>query len=340
MRLEKFMGSNVRIIAFREPPSIDKLNSIEGMRAYRLFKHRHKPEWFIEGPSDCEGGITFHKPVRLEIFGQAGKTAETTLRILTTRLRESNASLESLWEEEIRQALVLSMMLDIDALLLVGDDEFSDAGFLCMCGRIVSGQMRAGMETIEFREDHLVRRPDQDGHMLYVVASAVASEFFHTDRPWPISSDSFDIDQTDYVLISSLGESERFSLPGDEIRSALWEIQLAAFSNTEKLCRSLSFIEEPIQNALNPRLVRAYRTQVTTAESQMAACALHFGRHQEHPSKSDVALEVFLDKVFRHLRQLRPEPEFRRSLNHFAQDRRLSWEWRMLKFRLLLSNWF
>jgi hypothetical protein len=336
------MGANVGFIAFREAPNVAKLAAIPGLTGFRLFKHKAKPEWYLEGPSPDGDAITFYEPLDYAPKGDLFKQAQDSAKSVVNAFKHKNLRVEGFDERAVVQALTLNLALGVATLLIYSNDDGIDAGFICVDGKIMHAKLptRLGEMTVFENGEARVEPPNSEEYVegepvfdLHQFASEVANTFFRTSIRWRVTSDPADFESSEFTLLAASGQRTPFKLPGDDVKVALWAIESGAGTDAEKLRKCCEFMDSYVVAATEPHLISAARVEVDYADFQILACSLHAsGRRYGKPAYA--TLSAYFSDLQQYLRRLKPKPDFRHDINFQAEGGRLRAEWRALRARL------
>lgn len=340
------MGSNVSFFAFDEPPDLQALEAISWLTAFRLFRRKGRPEWFLEGPSAEGGSITFFERLitdnsKLAAIGPA-TAAVAKLRIDVEKQKTRSAGYD---DEGLLQALALSAALSQRVLYASGNDESLDCGFICKDGAIVRGRWELDWNKAAAIEDGRVRieslypdgtEPDTaEPRRLYALASHETAAFLGSETPWRVSSDPHDIEVAEYELVASKGSAEPLHQGAQAELRAVWA---RSIKPGEKLRRYVAIIAPHINTALRTDLILAERQTRDPTEQQLLHCrSFVASAYLDHPPQLEALAALLLD-LLKYLRLLRPRPRFRQRIDFAALNQQLMWRWRTLRISMAVRS--
>lgn len=208
------MAAHVRLIAFRDPPDLNTLSNIPGLKAFRLFKRAERSEWHLEGP----GGDTvrFFEQIKYAVPWAASRRAKDAFKRLSKTIKQSGLESWGLAEGEIVHALALSAELGQPTLLAYGNTGAGvDAGFICEAGEVAFAKLHALPEGMLVFDNGAARveapvsgEPDEDGEPVldqFQFATEVANRFFNDNTRWRVSAHIADDDDGSYALVLAHG---------------------------------------------------------------------------------------------------------------------------------------
>ncbi len=345
------MGCTVRFVAFTTSPDPGSLRALNWLTAFRLHKERDRAAWFLEGPSPDSEGVTFFEPLGVDRreAGKLGAAAETEAARLEAAIKGLGGDPGGL-DDDLVHALMLSAALRTSSLFVYGDDEGHDGAFVCSDGRLAGGRVQIdwnkalaigadGSFTLESLHPRGADPNDASlGRPLYMIASAVAADYFGSSAPRPITSDPTELDPFAYSLVASKGAAEAVLEHEAKRRlSAIWSSQL---SPAVKLRRYVALIDRYVSEALGADMIAAERRVRELEGGGLLQCSLHVGflvdvERRRGPYE---ALRSYLHDLGAYMRELRPKPAFRRRKDFHAIRRRLTWRWRILRARLAIAS--
>lgn len=175
------MGWNLGFIAFDHEPA---LGGVEWLWAYRLFKRSDRNEWYVDGLSDiANGAILLERPqLALPHDSALWRDAASEISRLRAELARLGAKEFGYDYNLLPISLVLSAALQERLLVVGGDNQFVDCGFICSNGRLAQARVLVGEEralTFDWEKpSSIVQLNWSEGRLLYELGSSVAAEFF------------------------------------------------------------------------------------------------------------------------------------------------------------------
>lgn len=203
------MGAHVDFFAFREAPDPEKLSSIRGLDAFRLFKHRARAEWYLED-FGTQRQISFNGPLKYTPQGESAKRAEASAKDFYNAIKQARLESWGIANKPIVQGLALSLTLGISTLAVYGNSASGvDVGLICEAGEVQFAKL-SGLPTgvlvyeagIAKLEQPSAEDLDEDGEPildLFQFATEVANRFFSEDKRWRVSPDGNDA--SEYALL-------------------------------------------------------------------------------------------------------------------------------------------
>ncbi|MCX7359717.1 MAG: hypothetical protein NT015_16455 [Alphaproteobacteria bacterium] len=153
---------------------------------YRIYRRGDCEEWYLDGPSQRFPGIAFVEPPSIDRakFGEVWANAAREYDALVAETKRQGRDTFGLDYQLIPLALALSSILQTRLLVVSGNDEDLDCGFICARGRVVRGRFLTGQdEAMVFDLEHGSRLEKLDwseGHLLYEEAATIAADYFET----------------------------------------------------------------------------------------------------------------------------------------------------------------
>lgn len=216
------MGCNLAFIAFDKEP---KLGDVEWLWAYRVFKREGRNEWYLDGLGDiAKGEIFFKKPeLTLRPGSVLWRDAANEMARLRAEIARVGAQVHGYDYTLLPIGLVVSAALHSRLLIVGGDDEDVDCGFVCSNGRLIHGRFGVGGEQeLVFnweKPSSIAQLNWADGRLLYELGSAVAADFFGETDPEAFANHWHVREPDDYQLVV-----ERKS--GAGVRTGCWPIAI------------------------------------------------------------------------------------------------------------------
>jgi hypothetical protein len=203
------MGACVDFIAFRSAPDEQRLASVRGLAAFRLFKHKVRPEWYLEDVGDHDA-ISFFGPLRYSPSGEIAKRAKAGAKSFYETLKRARLESWGLDDKRIVQGLAVSCELELPTLLIYGNSSAGvDVGLVCDGGAVRYAKLSALPTGVLVFEDEVARieKPqteefDDEGEPildLFQFATEVANRFFGDNKRWRVTPDAEDAQ--DYALL-------------------------------------------------------------------------------------------------------------------------------------------
>jgi hypothetical protein len=339
------MGCNVSFFAFDELPDLQALEAIDWLTAFRLFRRKGRPEWYLEGPSAGDGITFFERLIAEDSKLAAIGPVTAAVAKLQTDIKSLKKRSAGYDDEGLLQALALSAALKQRVLYVCGNDESLDCGFICKDGAIVRGRLELDWNKAVAIEDGRIRveslYPDEtdpdtaEPRRMYGLASQEATAFFRVETPWRITSDPHDIEVADYELVGSKGSAEPLHQGAEDELRAVW-----ASSNKpgEKLRRYVAIIAPHVSTALRADLILAERQSRDPTEQQLLQCRRFVASpYLDHPRQLEALAALLLD-LLTYLRLLRPRPRFRQKIDFAAMNRQLARRWRTLRVSIAIRS--
>lgn len=207
------MGYDIRFIAFRKQPDVAALKSAAWITAFRLFRDKTAPHWFLEGPSEAGDAITFQKPLLVDM-GQAGeamKDAQREMARLQVGLKDVSGHAKGLDDEALLQGLIISRLGKEPVFVAFGNDAGMDGAIVCSAGKIIAGKLQADAQNAlaigkdgSLSAEALLRfGEDPDLRNFYQIISDEGSRYFRLFGPLPVPSDMTEDDTQFYELVAS-----------------------------------------------------------------------------------------------------------------------------------------
>jgi len=202
------VGYDLGFIAFNREPSV---GGLQGLTKYRLFKRAGRAEWYLDGPNrGAELIPLFERPTIDErMLGETWANATREYSALVAETGRHGYGSHGLDYKLLPIAIALSAALDIRLLVVSGNDEDLDCGFICSNGQLLHGQFIVDeARALVFSRGSNARVVDldwNDGHYLYGLMGAVAAEYFGDGDAISYANGWQELDRSEYVMISHRG---------------------------------------------------------------------------------------------------------------------------------------
>lgn len=199
------MGVHIDFFAFREAPSDVRLTSLRGLKAFQLFKHNLRSEWYLKD-ADKQTEFSFFGPLRYDPAGDASRRAKAAAKSFYDALQRARIESWGLDNKRIVQGLALSCELELPTLMVYGNSRSGvDAGFILEAGDVKYARLNALPTGVLIFENGVprVEKPqadefDDEGEPFldeFQFGSEVANHFFDDNKRWrvaPIIEDAAD----------------------------------------------------------------------------------------------------------------------------------------------------
>jgi hypothetical protein len=191
------VGAYIDFVAFREAPSEASLMSVRGLKAFRLFKHNVRPEWYLKD-ADEQTEFSFFGPLRFDPTGDTLRRAKSGAKSFYDALHRARLESWGLDNKRIVQGLAIGCEIGLPTLLVYGNSRAGvDAGFIFEAGQVKYARLNGLPNGVLVFDDDggRIERPqaeefDDDGVPLldeFQFGTEVANRFFEDDKRWRVT---------------------------------------------------------------------------------------------------------------------------------------------------------
>lgn len=337
------MGCDVEFYAFREAPDVAKLNKINWLPAWRLFKQIDADVWYLEGPTDGptkNEPITFFEPLHFHgAKPPMSARIKAQAKAIRDRIKEEGGDVNLFDDYALSLCASLSAKLGHAVIFAGGNDEGSDCFLHCDAGELVEAKLdihwymallvsEGGPISIDQFFDPEADQTTLIPRLEYQSAVEGTAAFFGADD-WTITSDPYDFDKTNYELIAQKGEAPQIEL-------SLSDALFRRFGAKPQPRELLDEIAPYIDKALAEDLGLADNERRFDADKQTGQLVVYLGYCRDKPAFKHRhlmgALKALLSDLSGYTLALRPKPQFRKDNAGLERGRQaMAMRWKAIK---------